>query len=350
MVVPGYCDVQMPAFGTLRCRSGFRKLGLGIAAALLSLALPIAAALADDNPSIITLNVENDLFGGQDRHFTHGTRLSWSSPADDVPAFLRQVANAVPLFDDRGQKRITYLVGQTIFTPEDTQTASLVRDDRPYAGWLFGGAALTSDLGHRLDTLEVDIGVVGPASLAGYTQKRWHVLIDVDKPHGWRNQLHNEPGAVVYYDRKWRERFPLAMDFAIDAIPHVAGSVGNILTHVGAGSIVRLGRGLPSDYGPSSIRPGIPGSDFFVPSDRLGWYVFAGTSGRLVGRDIFLDGNTFQDSHSVEKNYLVGELQAGIVFTLGNVRLGYAHVLRTPEFKGQGSPDNYGAITLSVGF
>lgn len=66
--------------------------------------------------------------------------------------------------------------------------------------------------------------------------------------------------------------------------------------------MLRLGQRLPLDYGPPRIQPSLPGSGFFVPpQDRFGWYLFAGVEGRAVARNIFLDGNTFRDSRSVDK-------------------------------------------------
>src|SRR3546814_3846176 len=37
------------------------------------------------------------------------------------------------------------------------------------------------------------------------------------------------------------------------------------------------------------------------PSDWFGLYHFVSAEGRLMVRNIFLDGNTFEDSHSVDK-------------------------------------------------
>ena len=80
---------------------------------------------------------------------------------------------------------------------------------------------------------------------------------------------------------------------------------------------IRIGDDLPNNYGPPRIRPSLPGSDFFVNRDKLGWYLFAGFECRLVGRNIFLDGNTFSDSHSMDKRYLVGDFQTGVALTYG---------------------------------
>jgi hypothetical protein len=50
--------------------------------------------------------------------------------------------------------------------------------------------------------------------------------------------------------------------------------------------------------------------------------VFAGVSGRYVERDIFLNGNSNKDSHSIEKKDWVGDIQVGAIVNVGGVQLG----------------------------
>lgn len=138
--------------------------------------------------------------------------------------------------------------------------------------------------------------------------------------------------------------------FGFDATPHAGGALDNVFTYANAGLMLRFGRRLPLDYGPPRIQPNLPGSGFFVPQDGFGWYLFAGMEGRAVARNIFLDGNTFRDSRSVDKELLVGDLQCGIALTWRNVRLSYTHVLRTREFETQDEADEFGAFSLSVRF
>src|SRR3546814_13149223 len=92
-----------------------------------------------------------------------------------------------------------------------------------------------------------------------------------------------------------------------------------------------------------------PGSEYVAPRGEegdFGWYVFAGAEGRAVARNIFLDGNTFQDSPSVDKEVLVGDLSAGVVMTFGDLRLSYVQVLRTKEFEGQDGVRLFGAFKI----
>lgn len=350
--------------GPLRSRSHPKATAL--AAYLLSLFLlapPSVAAQERKAPPpdpawIVTGQFSNDLFGGSDAHFTHGTRFSALSPDNHVPDVIERAAEWLPLFPEDGNLRVTYSLGQEIYTPERIEERALIEDDRPYAGWLYGGIGLVSENGDRLDNLELNIGVVGPASLADKTQIEYHKLINVTVPEGWENQLENEPGVVLYYERKWRnvwdmEFGDLAMlnNLGVDLTPHLGGALGNVYTYGAGGVTLRLGADLPADYGPPRIRPALPGSDYFRPSDWFGWYLFAGAEARLMARNIFLDGNTFKDSHSVDKRPLVVDLQAGIAVNLGEqVRLAYTHLWRTKEFEGQDAASQYGTISLSVRF
>ena len=124
-------------------------------------------------------------------------------------------------------------------------------------------------------------------------------------PMGWGNQLKNEPGVALFYERKWRRmRTPLPDMplFEIDMTPHIGGSVGNVFTYGAVGATFRIGRDLGVDYGPPRIRPGLAGSlHVDPPLDRYAYYAFFGFEGRAVARDITLDGNTFARSHSVNR-------------------------------------------------
>jgi len=314
-------------------------------------------------PSVATLAIENDKVAGTDRNFTNGARLSWVSAANDVPDWTCRAAEAVPfLFDPGGLFHVGLALGQSIHTPADTSRSDLIVDDRPYAAWLYAGVIFVSDTGptrdrtktSTLETLEIDVGIVGPSAQGRRAQNEFHRLFGVDEAQGWDHQLKDEPGIVIVYERKWRNWRPLSETrfgpLGVDAIPHVSGSLGNVYTYAGLGGVIRLGQGLEYDYGPPRTRPALPGSAYFRNPDGFSWYVFAGVEGRAVARDIFLDGNTFQDSHRVDKEPLVGEFQFGLAMLVGRARLSYTHILRSREFEGQDEAHQFGAVSISVRF
>jgi len=315
------------------------------------------AALADDPATIkrprddratITIVSENDYFAGYDDGYTNGFRVSWLSAETEIPWWIDEFSYHMPFFTYEGNKRYSFSVGQTMYAPNDLSIKALQKNERPYAGFLFGTIGLTSDTGYRLDNLQLTIGIVGESALAAQTQDAVHNLLDAQDPQGWDNQLKDELGINLSYERKWRGLYEFTpFGWGADITPHIGATIGNVNTHTNLGATVRLGYDLPSDYGPPLIRPSLPGSDFFNPSENLAWYIFAGAEGRAVAHNIFLDGNSFKNSHSVDKEILVGGLQAGLVFTYDNIRLSYTHVLRTKEYKLQPNNEQFGAITLS---
>ena len=322
----------------------------------------------DDDGSVFNIIAENDLWGnGADRHFTHGTRFSYVSK--DLSEQCREgqepglwekfrggVQSVAPKILELNTSRFSLVLGQSIFTPENIARSDLIVDDRPYAGWLylgFGFMAQRDEEGKVLDMFEADIGAVGPASLAEYIQEGWHDVINTTDPEGWEHQLKNEPGIQLNYERKWRlyNTDPGSPGLEFDLMPHAGVALGNVFTYGALGATLRVGKHIKADYGPPRIRPGVQGSDFFVqPDGAFGWYVFAGVEGRVVGRNVFLDGNTFEDSHSVDKKNLVGDLQVGLVITFKKMRFAFTNIFRTEEFEGQKETDEFGAISASFRF
>jgi len=64
--------------------------------------------------------------------------------------------------------------------------------------------------------------------------------------------------------------------------------------------------------------------------------------------DIFLDGNTFRESHRVVKRPLVADIVLGLVFRKDRVRASFAYVLRSPRFVGQTYREIFGTFNLSL--
>jgi hypothetical protein len=303
---------------------------------------------------------ENDLFGGKsDRHYTHGSRIALTS-SEDRPGLTTFAEKYAPLFRRGRHMRATYSLGQNIYTPDDIARPEPIRNDQPYAGWTYVGIGAVSYTGdddavlREMDHVELNLGVVGPSSGAEAVQKfvHKHTPLDARTPRGWDNQLKDEPGAVLTFERQWlvRPKDWRWGPFAFDVAPHLGGALSNVHTYGATGLTLRFGEDLPNDYGPPRIRPSLPGSDFFRPRDGFGWYLFAGVEGRAVARNIFLDGNSFRDSHSVDKEWLVGDMQAGIEFTIGSTRISFTQIFRSREFDGQQGRDHFGALNFSFRF
>ena len=343
-------------------KTNVHRFGIGVFAlsAVFSLQAPAFAQTGDDpGPSPhndgwrTTILEENDsLYFNSDKHYTQGFRLSFLSPAlqpngwtDDVFQFVGKIPT---VFADgaQSQRRISWFFGQSIFTPKDLDIKPPDARDRPYAGWLYAGPSLLQETnGNQLENLELDLGIVGPGALGRQIQNDWHQFIGIHQAQGWSNQIQNEPGAVLAYDRYWRFGVPFAhwesggVQDGVDIVPTAGGAVGNVFDYAQIGAQLRIGHHLETDYGQVRVRPSLSGTDYFNGAhlgDDFGWYFFGGAAGRAVARNIFLDGNSFRTSAHVEHKTFVGDLQAGAsLYWSDRVRLDLSAVRRTPEFVGQ---------------
>jgi hypothetical protein len=314
-------------------------------------------------PDVYNLYFENDLFTGTDNNYTNGVKLSWiSANLEDyvndpcLPHWVRELNHYSEwvhpgAFDSRNMV-VTF--GQAMYTPTDPKRRDVIKDDRPYAGWLYLGLAYNARTENMMDTTEVDIGVIGPASMARQSQNFIHDLRGFDRFEGWDNQLHNELGLQFVRERKNRiYRHAEASGPQIDAITHYGYSLGNVRTYLNAGVEMRIGSFLPNDFGTSPIRPaGDSNAPLSEGAERRmaqsGLYGFVSLDGRAVAHDIFLDGNTFADSHKVDKKYFVGDVAAGIAWQWPGGKITYAQYWRSKEFRTQQEAQSFGSVTLSL--
>ena len=272
-----------------------------------------------------TICTENDYFGlgDRDRYYTNGLRVSGLHRAEATPDLVRDLAESLPALAPQATTQVGWVAGQDVYTPSDTQPDPPDPADRPYAGWLCAGVlvskAVQAEDGPAADFVDVvDLGVVGPQSLAEQAQTSCHHAIGLDRPQGWRHQLGFEPGVVLQYEHRHRlaagEEALLGGSW--DVIGMAGANVGNVFTH--ASALARWGSGLRRDFGPNTIHStavDVP-DGVFVDSPR--GCRFAGAEGR-----------------------------AGIALEWRSFRVAYTHVLRTKEFRGQPDREAYGSISLT---
>lgn len=302
---------------------------------------------------IFSFVLENDLFADTDRRYTNGFRFTYMTPKGGEPDWLREAALRLPAFDGNSDIRVEYAFGQNMYTASDKLLRDPPRDDRPYAGWLYGSVGVVARTGRVLDQASLSLGVVGPAAMAHETQDVIHRIVNSPLANGWDTQLENEPTLQFTYQRSWQSpEFDLPLGFTVDATPHAGFALGNVFTYANTGAMLRFGQNLPTDYGPLRVQPSLPGSGYFEPSRRgsIGWYLFAGVDGRATAHNIFLDGNTFRDSRSVDREVFVGDAQFGFAVVLDGVRFAYTYVLRTREYRSQADADEFGVVSVSFRF
>lgn len=316
-----------------------------------------------NNGSALSLYVENDTRSiggpGSDQHYTNGIKISYIYAENKIPNWSKPLINWSEYLTKQLKESETNYglsLAHQIYTPNDTQEKNLIVEDRPYAGWLYAGFMVRFNQPMHSHFLELNLGIVGPSALGQQVQNEFHRMIGQETAKGWDNQLKDEPGIQLTYQQRLRFiEYAIAKDRNIvDIIPYFGGSLGNILIGAHIGSIIRVGNKLSDDFGPTRLSSGDGDATVHTDSDmdfslksepRI--YGFAGIKGNLIGRDIFLDGNSFQGSHRVAKYGFTYETELGFGFEWSRLAFVWRFVGRSPQFKERNRFTSFASVSLN---
>lgn len=310
-----------------------------------------------ENNRYVTLSIENDFlaFNGIDRDYTNGFRLTYFNVGQDQPQVMNWVDQLIDAFEINKTTTTYYSVGQNLYTPHDITRPEYIDNDRPYGAFLYGSIGMGTIAGNSNNSVELTVGALGPIAMGKPVQTEFHRMLNMDLPVGWDNQLHNELGVMLSFERAFPNLHRLKVGDAVHAnfSPHYGVTVGNVYTYANAGfSLDITPQSMPWQTKPVRVRPAMPGSGFFeTPPSGQSWQVFAGVDTRFVLRNIFLDGNTFQDSHRVNKRPLVVDAAIGAAYTWQDIRMTYTYNWRSKEYYSPYSAvSQFGAMSFTYRF
>lgn len=330
-----------------------RTKSVGARRRLLGLALTVAAVIPGASPvplaaqetRAFSVSIENDGLAlwippdeRDDWYYTHGVRISvveggrsafpkwiWR----DVPGCSNSSAGACLVFRAG--------LGQKIFTPADLFSPVPRSRDRPYAGWLYGTAALWHVGPRRIIGVGTEVGVTGKVTLAGAAHVWFHDLLDKPRPRGWDQQLPFEVALSVL--GVWVERYSIGSveSWSVSFEPGVRMSLGSLHTSAAVEGAMRIGWRAPR-----TVELGLGGDGPFA-------LVRIEVGAEAVARDLFIDGSTWAVSESAEKRHHVASRGASV--TLGYRRFALTFTARRtgPEFVGQPAPHSFGSFTMQFG-
>ena len=320
----------------------------------------VSTALAGDTGDDVRhwreVIADNDLFSGDDDGYTGGIAYSWGHTgfsdfgSGNLPDWIHAVTGDWYISTIPGRRRaIAYTIGQKVFTPDDTESRALVVDDRPYVGMLTWAVDLHAFDDAVADRLALEAGVVGSISGAEQVQDLVHDLSGSDKDNGWDNQIENEIVVRLEAERMWRLAASRLGGLETDTVGMVQAGLGNLRSDLGAGVTLRIGRGLAGTWAVASPRP----TKTARPLTRRRahrWQAFLSAYARYVANDVTIDGNTFEDSHSVDLEHAQAIASLGFAYTWADWGILAAYQWGTDEFEGQDSDTELGTLTVSYGF
>jgi hypothetical protein len=284
----------------------------------------------------------NDFYFGKDQELSGAWSLQKHSGVADsweglkkVPDFVRRWGASLPTLSAPNRHyRASLALGQTTQTPVDLKRRDLILEDAPYAGALLASVSWYGFNDDAFSGFEFVTGLVGPASGVGRVQKATHKLLGITAPRGWDNQLRNEPIANFSHVRKRKiAKAGAPSDLSFDTALSGRICVGNLITQAGVAIEMRYGRNMPGGFAyiPDPIGFDMTYMAALSPPDPDTASLYGSLVLRASGiaRDIFLDGNTFRNSHSVDRKTFVGQAILGLHFEEGNWAARFSLVLPT---------------------
>jgi len=303
----------------------------------------------------IGFSYENDVFVGDDGGYSNGLFASWGYhdlPALDkqnIPSLAAYLADKTYLTSLSNRRYFaSYNVGHLFQTASDLTIEELVEEDAPYVGMIGWKGAFGAYDEFIADEIRLTLGWVGPASGAEYVQKGVHELIGSKEPAGWDNQIANELVFNLQAERKWRVFDTQLASTEFDILTGADTSIGNLRSDIGGGVTLRWGKALQSSFARANIKriEKLDGANY----SPLGWYFFTNISADYVFNDIFINGNTFKDSHSVE---LINEqlsLSAGVMMNIYEMTLLISMLTMSDQYESQTVSSSYGSFIFTYNF
>ncbi|MFT6986270.1 MAG: lipid A 3-O-deacylase [Psychromonas sp.] len=309
----------------------------------------------DEQIDFIGFTFENDAFFRDDGLYSNGLTVSWgynelsSLEEDTLPSWLAYLAQKSYLTKDPDKTySVTYRFAHLLQTAIELSAEELVEEDAPYVGLLAWNGQLGAYDDFVSDQLSLTLGMVGPLAGGELVQSTVHQLIGSKAPQGWDNQIDNEFAFRLQAQRLWRiYNHPLGIG-EYDLLTGLNGGVGNLRSDIGAGIGLRWGRALADNFSSASAFPSKKMNS--ANNSVHGWYLFVNSSAFYVANDIFMDGNTFQDSHSVSLIHQQFGISAGVMVNLYHWKIVYTLFQQSAQYQGQNEASRYGSITVSYNF
>jgi lipid A 3-O-deacylase len=254
---------------------------------------------------------DNDVLFSSDDGYTHGAFFSWfdtgrrANRAPEPPLLIKPLLWSMSAETDPLYTVNAYTLGQMMVTPEDISRRNPDPNDIPYSGLLYYFSSHLQVYEDYADMASVTLGIIGPASGAKATQEFFHKHVAGNNPKGWGHQLDNELVFKLSRDRVWRHW--VAEEGNADFLWLGDINVGTLESSVGGYAIIRYGTGLAKSYATAAYRSSRAINSLALDGN---WHVYCGVGTRYIGNLIFTDGNTYEDSPSVD----LDKTQAGVSF------------------------------------
>jgi lipid A 3-O-deacylase len=281
---------------------------------------------------------DNDayLLYGQDRYYTNGLFITFRHA-------LRQA-------DSLSVKCILEIeAGQYMYNPRSGVIQNAEQIDRPFAAYLYGGAAL-GWIGRKENYHKValEMGTIGPAAKGREAQETLHNALGFYRIAGWEYQVKNETGVNLSF-RETNLLGRAGNDADLIADSYV--KLGNTFSGLGAGLLFRAGtvnplqRSTATHSRVSSLSSGTPAPKefFFFLKPVLNYVLY----------DATIQGGMFREDKGpvvLKPKRLVFEQQLGFMRSSQRWDVNFQLIFKSRETIGQTFAHRYGTWSFFYRF
>jgi len=286
----------------------------------------------------VGFQTDNDsyLAQGSDRYYTNGLFLNFRFATDQAK-----------LKAGLAKKVVEISAGQMIFNPRSGFRPDPETQDRPFAGYLYAGAAMTwfKDTEENFKA-SVQLGTTGPNSLAKDGQELLHKTFGFYETAGWDYQIKNE--AAVNTSLQYARLLQRAENRKTDFVLEGYANLGTTFSGAGAAVLFRAGN-LEQLFNSASFDARV-GTKKAEQRNEL--FFYAKPQLNYIAYDATIQGSMFNNDSPVtyEVKPLVFAQQFGVNYSTGRLGLDFNVIFKTREIKSAATAHQFGSLRVNYRF
>ena len=277
---------------------------------------------------------------GQDRYYTNGLFITFRHAVDQ--SRLNATVN----------KRIWEVeAGQKIYNPYSGFVNDNDRIDRPFAGYLYGGGSMNWFYNSESNLkLSVQLGTIGPSSLAEKGQTLLHNTVGFYELRGWETQIRDELGVniVAEYNYLLHRGSAKKTDFTLQS----NARLGSTFSSAGVGLLFRAGK-LNQLFNSATTSSNISNNNKTEPLSDTESFFYASPSLSFIAYDATIQGGLFSNIENPVTfgvKPLVFQQQLGFMYSKQRWTVDLSLIFRSKEIKSIARAQQYGSAALYYRF
>lgn len=309
--------------------------------ALITFLLFSAGSSAQTYKNEFGFKSDNDsyLAQGSDRYYTNGLFISF-----------RSALNQEKLKEGLEKKIYEISVGQKIYNPISGYAPDPAMQDRPFAGYLYAGGALSWFYENEsILKTSVEIGTTGPNSLGADGQELLHNTVGFYTLEGWKYQIKNELALNLsaQYTRLLHRASDGATEFSFEGY----ANAGTTFSGAGAGILFRAG-GLNQLFNSAYTNSVIENNTKTKALKKREVFFYAKPQLNFIAYDATVQGSMFNDNSEVTFGVkpIVFAQQLGFNYSSRRFTFDFGMLFKTREIKSSARAHQYGSISMYYRF